>query len=558
MPENIDEAEYRKRIEEERAKMSAESGKEKKKPAGKTKKAKQFAPRAVTSDDSEEPKTEEIAEPEEVEAEEAAEPEEAKAEKVADPEEVKAEVMDDKAAQKIIKKETTDAKKAQEKLTKELISKYDKRVANYIKTRADRDAYWTDKDWYKREFWDRKDIQKRQKKLYKKQIQYMWKNSAYMRVRLEGEGILKSGAVKNIADIARVPFITSADLAMSQREAPPYGYIYSAKPEEISNIGISNEMSESPRYFFTSKKDLPNAYRLARPLMAAGINSSDTVVVLGMDDFWGLPLICEMLKQDIGCMVLCVAPINAKRKMQVIREIKATVLVGAPSQVQALADAAGMVGMDAAQTDVRVIISGGEAGIGSSAEIGKAMEQAWNAKVYEFYGCQDVGILAWSCDTSEGLHLMEDDYVFEILDPDTKQPVADGADGELVVTPLLNHTVPVTRYRTRDIVSVIADPCPCCRTMTRIVIKRKLAAEPVLPEPEPPEEGVVDPEPEPVAVAAGISEVEAEAAAEDIGGEEGSGYEEPGEPKEPAEPEEPAEPVEPEEPDEPGEPEKVD
>ena len=565
MPENMDDAEYRKRVEEERAKMAAGSGKEEKKPASRAGKAGKIAPRAVTGDEKEE-----AAEPEEVVVEvvddkaeqkllkkEAADAK--KKEQAADKIAAKADKGAGKTEQKLLKKETAQAKKTDAKIRKELISTYDKRVALYLKTRANRDAYWIDKDWYKREFWDHKNIEKRQKKLYKKQIQYMWKNSAYMRVRMEGQGILKSGQVKNMADIAKLPFITDADLAKSQREAPPYGYIYSAKPEEIVGIGVTNEMSESPRYCFMSKRDTSNAYRLARPLMSAGISSSDIAVVLSREDFWGLPLICEMLKQDIGCMVICVAALDAKRKMQVINELKATVLVGTTSQVQTLADAAGMMSMDAAQSDVRAIITAGETGIGSSAEIGKAMEQAWNAKAYELYGCQDVGILAWSCEAGEGLHLMEDDYVFEILNPETKEPVAQGNEGELVVTPLLNHTVPVTRYCTRDIVSVIADPCPCRRTMTRIVIKRKLDAEPALPDLELSEEEMIDPEP--VAVAAGISEVEAEAAAEDIGGEVDGGYEEPEspvEPEAPAEPEEPAEPEVTEEPEQPAEPEKAD
>jgi len=258
MPENIDESEYRKRVEEERAKMSVGSDGDKEKDADKAENTNKIAPRAVTGDEdagADEPEDlAEVVVPEEL---------------VVGVEDVKAEI-DDKAAQRLAKKEAGSAKKAEAKLRKELKSTYYKRIAQYLNSRANRDGYWIDKDWYEREFWDHKNIEKRQKKLYKKQIQYMWKNSAYMRVRLEGQGILKSGQAKNIADIAKLPFITNADLAKSQREAPPYGYIYSAKPEEISDIGVTNEMSESPRYFFTSQRDLANAYRMVRPIMAAG------------------------------------------------------------------------------------------------------------------------------------------------------------------------------------------------------------------------------------------------------------------------------------------------
>jgi len=516
--ENKDELEYRKKIEEERAKMAAQSGEQPKKPVAKyDNKVKKVQPAPM-------PKVEASVEPVGTKPEDDKKTA-AKAEK--DPE--KAAAQAEKAAFKDEKKTAADAKKAEEKEKKEFISGYDSKVKDFIKTRANRDIYWTDNDWNKREFWDRKNIEKRQKKLYKKQIQYMWKNSAYMRVRMEGEGVLKTGMVKNLADIAKLPFISNADLARSQREAPPCGYICSTKPEEMVGIGVNGEVSAVPRYFFTSSKDVAASYRYARPLLAAGVTKDDIVVLLGQDDFWGVSPLCEVLKQDFGCMVICVSYLDAKRRMEVISQLKATVLVGTPSQAKNLADAAGIFGMDAAQTSVRIVITGGEPGVGSSPEIGKSIEEAWNAKSYEFYGCQDVGILAWSCDAKEGLHLME--------------------------TPLLNKTVPVTRYRTRDIVSVVGEPCSCHRMMTRIVIKYKLADEPVAVEQEPPPEEVIEPEPEPVAVAAGISEVEAEAAAEDIGSEVDGGHEEPA-PEEPAEPEAPAEPETPAEPAEPVEPEK--
>ena len=406
------------------------------------------------------------------------------------------------------KKAIADAGKEEEKKKKELIATYDKRVADFVKSRYNRNSYWSAKDWNKREFWDRKNLEKLQKKLYKKQIQYMWKNSAYMHGRMEKEGITKTGMVKNLDDLMKLPFVSNADLAVSQREAPPYGQACCIKPGEIAEIGVTGETSAEPRYFFTGYRDLSASYRLLRPLLAAGVHKDDIAVLLGAEDFWALKPLCEVLRQDVGCLVICVASLDIKRRMEIITQMKATVLVGTPSQAQELADAALASGMDCHSTSVRLLITGGEAGIGSSREVGKSIEDAWNAKAYEFYGCQDVGLLAWSCDAARGLHLMEDDYLFEILDPSTREPVAYGLEGELVVTPLLNSTVPVTRYRTGDIVSAIVEPCPCRRTMKRIVIKGKLAAEPAAKRPEPPREVVV--EPEPVIVAAGVTEVEPE------------------------------------------------
>ena len=527
MAEDNDELEYRKRIEEERAKLIARYSDQPKKSSDKYEnKVKKVEPKPVSDSD---------AAPVGVDSEKGD-----KAKAVADE-------AAGKAAAKAEKKEASDVRKEEEKQKKELIGAYEARVKVFAKTRTNRDAYWTDKDWSKREFWDRKSLEKRQKKLYKKQIQYMWKNSSYMRARMEGKEILKTGMVKKPEDIVKLPFITNSDLAASQRQDPPFGNICSAKAGSIVDIGVNGEASAAPRYFFTASADVVYTYRYARPLLTAGITGDDVVVLLGEDDFWAVNPLCEVLKHDFGCTVICVAYLDAKRRMEAITQLKATVLIGTPSQAQSLADAAGVFGMDAAQTAVRLIITGGEAGIGSSPETGSAIEQAWNAKAYEFYGCQDVGILAWSCDAGEGLHLMEDDYIFEILDPVTGQPVPTGAEGELVVTPLLNMTVPVTRYRTRDIVSVVGLPCTCRRTMTRIVIKRKLTEEPAITIEEPPQEEDVEPEPELVAVGAGVKETEAEAEAGEAGSEPDTGYEEPAESEEEPKPEhEPEPPVDPE------------
>ena len=133
------------------------------------------------------------------------------------------------------------------------------------------------------------------------------------------------------------------------------------------------------------------------------------------------------------------------------------------------------LGVDIAKSSIKILLTGGEKGVGSDPKMAEKLEGLWGAKSYEFVGCQDIGIYAWSCE-DQSLHLMEDDYIFEVLDPKTNKPVAEGADGELVVTPLLSRTVPVTRYHTGDIVSVVQGVCSCRRPMARIVMKGRVAA----------------------------------------------------------------------------------
>jgi hypothetical protein len=183
--------------------------------------------------------------------------------------------------QKQVKKESSEDKKTEQNKRKELLGAYEAAVKLFGKTRANRDQYWTEKDWDKREYWDVKALLGRQKKLFKKQIQYMWKNSAYMRVKMEGEGIVKAKEIKKLDDLVRLPFISNADLSRSQSEMPPYGDVCCVKSDEIIGVATSGKASGAPRYFFTSKRDMASAYRLVRPLITAGITSKDVVVVLG-------------------------------------------------------------------------------------------------------------------------------------------------------------------------------------------------------------------------------------------------------------------------------------
>ncbi len=353
--------------------------------------------------------------------------------------------------------------------------KYEEKYKVFSDIRLSRDKLWqAEGDWYKREFWSQEDLNKRQDKMLKEQVKYIWNNSPYIRQKLESSGMMKPDVIKSRLDIDQLPFITSDDLAKRQSQSPLFGDVHNLTAEDLIEARMSQAESKHPRLLLTSKYEAAYLYHAARTLMAAGITNSDAVVTRYVDSYWAFGLLYEILKNDIGATVVPTTTLDDSKLLEVIKLVEATVLIGKPSSLMELADAAKAAGVDIKKGSIKVLITGGEKGVGSDYKLAEKLEAAWGAKSYEFLGCQDIGIYAWSCQ-DQNLHLMEDDYIFEMLDPKTNKPVADGADGELVITPLMARTVPVTRYHTGDIVSVVPGVCSCRRPMARIVVKGRVS-----------------------------------------------------------------------------------
>jgi len=353
--------------------------------------------------------------------------------------------------------------------------KYEAKYKVFADARISRDKIWqTDSEWYKREFWGSDDLGKRQDKMLKEQVKYIWNNSPYIQKKLESSGMVKPDVIKSRNDVEQLPFTTAEDLAKRQSQYPPYGDGHSLTAEDLIEARLSEEQSKYPRLSLTSKYETAYLYHAARPLLAAGISNSDVVITRYLDSFWAFGLLYEVLKNDIGAAVVPTTLLDDKKLLEVIKLTGASVLMGRPSSLMEMAEVAKTEGVDITKSSIKVLITSGEKGVGSDPKMAEKLEAAWGAKSYEFVGCQDIGIYAWSCE-DQSLHLMEDDYIFEVLDPKTKQPVADGAEGELVVTPLLSRTVPVTRYHTGDIVSVVPGVCSCRRPIARIVMKGRVA-----------------------------------------------------------------------------------
>ena len=276
---------------------------------------------------------------------------------------------------------------------------YENRFKVFSNARIKREDKWADAGWYAREYWEQDKFGQRQSDLLKKQIEYIIKKSPVIAEKLQSADIVNVKSIKDQRDVVRLPFSSNDMISKDQKANPPFGKLCCADPVDIVNIRPSHEGTDTPRLFLTSKYETADLYQAARALVAAGISNEDIVVSLYDDNtFWALRLWNEVLRCDYGCAVIPIALLDHKKKMEVIKQVGATVLIGTPSQMQDAAEAAKEMGLDPASSSIRILLTSGEPGIATAPKVGKKIEELWGAKNFECYGCQDIGIFAWSCD----------------------------------------------------------------------------------------------------------------------------------------------------------------
>ena len=267
----------------------------------------------------------------------------------------------------------------------------------------------------------------------------------------------------SLDDIRRLPFTTKQDL----RDNYPYG-LFAVPQRDIVRVHSSSGTTGLATVVGYSRNDLKNWSDLvARVLTGAGVTKDDVVqIAFGYGLFtggFGLHYGAERL----GASVIPISAGNTKRQIQIMQDFKTTALVCTPSYALIIADTMMEMGVNPNGLSLRVGLFGAE-------PWSEAMRHEINEKLgiraTDNYGLSEVmgpGV-AGECEECNGLHISEDHFLLEVLDPDTLEPVAPGEVGELVVTTLTKEAFPMIRYRTRDLTRLIPEPCPCGRTFTRM------------------------------------------------------------------------------------------
>ena len=270
--------------------------------------------------------------------------------------------------------------------------------------------------------------------------------------------------IREIDDIRRLPFTTHEDLSASY----PYG-MFAVPLRDIVRIHAGAGTSGRPIAMGYTKNDIMHWSDLvARLLAAAGINEHDVVQVAFNYGLFAGGLGFHYGAERIGASVIPASSArNVREQVMIMRDYKATALLTMPSHAASIAAAIEAAGIHPESLNLRVGLFGGEPW---TETLRQHLEKRLGLVAFDTYGINELmgpGV-AGECENRNGLHVNEDHFIMEIIDPQTLDPVKPGDEGELVFTTITREGFPVIRYRTRDRACLLEGPCSCCRTTARI------------------------------------------------------------------------------------------
>ncbi|MDR2963023.1 MAG: AMP-binding protein [Bacteroidales bacterium] len=338
----------------------------------------------------------------------------------------------------------------------------------------------TEKKEYKK-FWDealetlpRPELDKLQTRLLKEHLTFAYHHSVYYKEAFDQAGVSPED-FKELSDLRKFPFINKQVEREQQQKKPLLGNMLAVSEEEVVFVSASSGSTGVPTLSPFTKQDFDDFQSVeSRLFWAMGMRPTDRYVhALNFSLFVGGPDVIGA--QNLGALCIWAGSIPSDRLLFILKEFQPTVIWTTPSYAWYLGDTAKKQGIDPAKDlAINKIIVAGESG-GSIPATRDAIEKLWDATVYDFFGLSDIfGACAGACDEHNGLHLAEDNILVELINPETKEPVPDGEQGELVFTTLKKSARPMIRFRTGDIGHIDRRPCACGRTHTRIYIDGRL------------------------------------------------------------------------------------
>ena len=308
----------------------------------------------------------------------------------------------------------------------------------------------------------RRSMRALQLKRLKEIVAYAYSRVPFYKKKYDEAGV-KPSDIKTLEDIQKLPFVTKADL----RENYPYGFL-AVPVSELARIHASSGTSGKPTVVAYTKEDMENWTEcVARLVVAAGGRSDDIVqICFGYGLFTGA-LGLHQGWERIGAAVIPASTGNSERQLMLMKDLGATAIVATPSYALHLAEVMEKSGMKPEDFKLRVGMFGSEA---SSEEMHRELAEKLHLFPTDNYGLSELigpGV-SGECEYKCGMHINEDHFYPEIVDPATLEPT-DGSDyGELVLTSLTKKSMPMIRYRTKDVTKIDYSPCKCGRTTARM------------------------------------------------------------------------------------------
>ncbi len=297
-----------------------------------------------------------------------------------------------------------------------------------------------------------------------KQARYAYDNVKMYNERFREAGITADD-IKSLDDLAKIPFTVKDDL----RDHYPYG-ILAVPREKVLRFHASSGTTGKPTVVGYTRRDL-NTWNdlMARTYAAAGVREGDIVQnVYGYGLFTG-GLGFHYGAETLGATVLPASAGNTKRQLQLMKDLKTTVVGCTPSYAVYLTEAAQQEGYDPGRDfALRIGMFGAEAW---SEEARQRIQGFFGLRAHDVYGLSELygpGV-AVECEEQNGLHIWADEFLIETVDPDTGEVLPEGERGEMVYTMLTREAMPLLRYRTRDLAAINWEKCPCGRSHPRIM-----------------------------------------------------------------------------------------
>ncbi|ELZ21439.1 phenylacetate--CoA ligase PaaK [Natrinema limicola] len=310
---------------------------------------------------------------------------------------------------------------------------------------------------------DREELRAIQEERLHETVEHAYENVPFYREQLEEAGVEPSD-IESLEDIAKLPMTTKEDF----RDEYPDG-LFAVDDEEITRLHASSGTTGKPKIVSYSDDDLDVwSEVVARSLKAGGVNPGDTVQnAYGYGLFTG-GLGLHYGVEELGATVIPIGSGGTQRQVELMTDLESDAFSCTPSYALYLAETAEEMGYDPQELPISTIIFGAEP---CTEPMREEIEERLDVNGIDIYGLSEIigpGVSNECHEAQDGLHIWEDHFYPEVVDPQTGEPVEEGEEGELVLTTLTKEALPVLRYRTGDLTTLNYDKCECGRTMVRM------------------------------------------------------------------------------------------